>query len=83
MRGNAFDPVDLTVAKNVAVKFTAKTTINHIIVFDTPVALGVTDIGAFSDGTVTRTFTTVGTFPYHCTIHGGVGTGMHGTIKVQ
>jgi plastocyanin len=24
-----------------------------------------------------------GTYQYHCTIHGGVGTGMHGTLVVQ
>ena len=81
--GNTFNPVDLTVAKNASVTFSAKTTIVHNIVFDPPVASLVTDIGIFSEGNVSRTFTTVGTFPYHCTIHGGVGTGMHGSIKVQ
>ncbi len=40
---------------------------------------GVSDIGMFSDGSVTRNFSAVGTFPYHCTIHAG----MKGTIKVQ
>jgi plastocyanin len=77
-----FDPVDLTTTKGTAVSFTAKTAITHNIVFDTPRAAGVDDIGIFSDGTVTRTFSTSGTFPYHCTIHGGVGTGMHGSIIV-
>jgi plastocyanin len=28
-------------------------------------------------------FDQAGTYGYHCTIHGGVGTGMHGTVTVQ
>lgn len=81
--GTAFSPVDITISKNGSVTFTPKSAVAHNIVFDTPVAAGVTDVGAFGEASVSRTFTTAGTFPYHCTIHGGVGTGMHGTIKVQ
>jgi plastocyanin len=33
-------------------------------------------------GSVVRTLV-AGTYQYHCQIHGGVGTGMHGTIVVQ
>lgn len=80
--GTTFNPVDITIAKNASVAFTWQAGV-HNIVFDAPLATGVADIGAFSDGSVSRTFTVVGTFPYHCTIHGGVGSGMHGTIKVQ
>lgn len=36
-----------------------------------------------ASGTFDRTFTTAGTFTYYCTLHGGPGTGMHGTIVVQ
>lgn len=30
----------------------------------------------------TRTFSTVGTFPYHCQAHGGVGSGQYGILTV-
>jgi plastocyanin len=36
-----------------------------------------------AEGTFTRTFETAGTFAYHCTFHGDVGTGMHGTVVVR
>jgi plastocyanin/FtsP/CotA-like multicopper oxidase with cupredoxin domain len=32
--------------------------------------------------TFSHTFPAAGTFPYHCVIHGGAGTGMHGTVIV-
>jgi len=80
--GTSFNPVDITIAKNGSVTF-QEVQGAHFIVFDAPLATGVSNIGDFSSGTASRTFTEVGTFPYHCTIHGGVGTGMHGTIKVQ
>ena len=82
VQGTTFSPVDITISKNGSVTF-QEVIGAHFIVFDPPVASGVANIGDFSSGTASRTFTEVGTFPYHCTIHGGVGTGMHGTIKVQ
>lgn len=78
----SFNPVDITIAKNASVTF-QEVQGAHFIVFDAPLATGVSNVGDFSSGTASRTFTEIGTFPYHCTIHGGVGTGMHGTIKVQ
>ena len=80
--GTTFNPQDITISKNASVTF-QEVQGAHNIVFDAPLATGVSNIGDFSSGTASRTFTEVGTFPYHCTIHGGVGTGMHGTIKVQ
>jgi plastocyanin len=77
----SFSPVDMTVNKGSSVSWTWQQGV-HNIVFDPPLSPGVDDIGAFSEGIAVRTFTTTGTFPYHCTIHGGVGTGMHGTITV-
>ena len=52
------------------------------------------DTGAWADSgvksspsapfpTFSHTFTTPGTFPYHCVIHGGPGAGMSGTITVM
>ena len=76
---SSFSPVDITISKNGIATFTPKTAVAHNIVFDAPIAVGVTDVGAFGEASVSRTFTTTGTFSYHCTIHAG----MKGTIKVQ
>ncbi|MEO7368935.1 MAG: plastocyanin/azurin family copper-binding protein [Gemmatimonadaceae bacterium] len=76
---SAFSPVALTIARSASVTWVAKTGVLHNIVFDSPVSPGVTDIGNFSDGSVSRSFSAIGTFPYHCTIHAN----MKGTIKVQ
>ena len=82
VQSTTFNPVGITISKGGSVTF-QEVQGAHFIVFDTPLATGVSNIGDFSSGTASRTFTEVGTFPYHCTIHGGVGTGMHGTITVQ
>jgi hypothetical protein len=34
-------------------------------------------------GTFSFQFTATGTYPYHCSIHGAPGSGMHGTVTVQ
>ncbi len=82
VQGTSFSPVDITIAKGGIATWT-EVAGDHNIVFDPPRALDVADIGAFSDGSVKRTFASAGTFAYHCTIHGGVGTGMHGNVIVQ
>lgn len=82
VRSVTFSPEEITIPKNASVTFQEVQGV-HFIVFDAPLATGVSNIGDFSSGTASRTFTAVGTYPYHCTFHGGAGTGMHGTIKVQ
>ena len=52
----------------------------HSITSDTGVW---TDSGVHNSGfTFDLTFNTPGTFGYHCSVHGSVGSGMFGTIKV-
>jgi plastocyanin len=51
------------------------TCVAHSILFDDGTASG-----SQSDGSWARTFTTAGTYKYHCTIHGAA---MSGTITVQ
>ncbi len=46
-----------------------------------PAAWSIFQMNAAST-TFSYTFNTVGTFPYHCTAHGGVGTGQYGVITV-
>ena len=78
MRAASFFPTTLTVAKNTTVSFTNNSGVDHNVVFDAPPA-GLTDIGNIPSGTATRSFDTVGTFNFHCTIHPG----MNGSITVQ
>lgn len=82
MRAAIFSPEDLTVVAGTAVNFTNDSGITHNIVFDPPLAIGVGDIGQIDSGTQVRSFGNAGTWPFHCTIHGGVGSGMHGRIIV-
>ena len=85
---NAFTPTDLTVTKGATVKWTwdscsgggtyggTETCISHNVVFDD----AATGSGDQSGGTFSRTFNAVGTFPYHCAIHGAA---MSGKVVVQ
>jgi plastocyanin len=78
----SFNPITTTISKNTSATWQWQQGVHHIV-FDAPIADGVGDIGDFSEGTASRTFPADGSFPFHCTIHGGVGTGMHGIITVQ
>ena len=80
MGANAYDPSSLTIS------LTAKSSVkwrnndpmvpNHTITSNT----GAFDSGAVADGeTYTFNFTTVGTYPYHCSVHPS----MVGTITVN
>jgi plastocyanin len=78
----SFNPITTTISKNTSATWQWQQGVHHIV-FDAPIADGVGDIGDFSEGTASRAFPAAGSFPFHCTIHGGVGTGMHGIITVQ
>jgi plastocyanin len=67
--GNAFNPATLTVTKGTEVSFSFATT--HNVTF-AATAGAPANIGDTSTGTVTRTFSTAGTFNYQCTIHSGM-----------
>jgi len=80
MRASTFFPTTLTVARNVTVTFANNSTVDHNIVFDTPIPAATTNIGLISYGSsTTRDFGTVGTYNFHCTIHSG----MTGQVVVQ
>jgi plastocyanin len=80
MRAASFFPTSLTVASNTTVTFSNNSTVDHNIVFDTPIPAATTNIGLISYGSsTTRTFGTVGTYNFHCTIHSG----MAGSVVVQ
>ena len=70
------DPVTINAGDSILWQWDAD---NHSTTSDT----GIWDSGVFNTGhTFTRAFPTAGTFPYHCSIHGSPGAGMHSTVNV-
>jgi plastocyanin len=93
-RGVAYVPrqVDIAVGDTVVWSYeSAPNNAGHTVTFDSGPDLnptcngGLLDTGCQSraNPTVQRTFASVGTFPYHCKIHGGAGgQGMAGVVVV-
>lgn len=71
-----FNPQSITVTMGGAVTWANADSAAHTVTFDDGLDCGRLDQG----GTVSRTFATAGTFPYHCAIH---PTTMKGTVVVQ
>ena len=72
----SFSPVNLTVTAGSTVKWTNNDGMIHTVTSDN----GSFDSGNLAGGaSYSKTFSTAGTFPYHCTIHPG----MTGTITVK
>ena len=72
----AFSPASLTVAVGTTVTWTNMDTTTHTVTSNT----GAFDSGNFApNATYSHTFTSAGTYAYHCTIHPS----MLGTIIVQ
>jgi len=74
----AYDPPTVTVQAGQTVTWNNQdtTAIPHTVTSDG----GTFDSGTLNQGkTFSHTYTTAGTFPYHCTIHPQ----MHGTVVVQ
>jgi len=64
-----FSPSTLTINAGETVTFIFGS-VAHNIGFDTPNAANPTDIGGFNTNvSIQRTFTTAGTYTYHCNIH--------------
>ncbi len=72
---NTFSPTSVTVAVGGIVNYTFAG--NHNVTFSTSGAPA--NVPTASSGTFARTFTTVGTYQYTCTIHAG----MNGSVLVQ
>jgi plastocyanin len=76
IQGSAFSPATITVAVNTTVVWTNKDGIAHTVTSDTDVF----DSGNMAaNATYSFTFTTAGTYPYHCTYHPG----MLGSVVVN
>jgi plastocyanin len=62
----AFSPSTITITANWTITWTNKDAIAHTVTSDT----GVFDSGTIpANGTYSHTFSTAGTYTYHCTIH--------------
>ena len=79
MKDSLFDPPAIAVPVGTSVTWTNGGALPHTV---------TADDASFDSGTVaagatfSKTFDTAGTFAYHCTFHGGPGTGMFGTVVV-
>jgi plastocyanin len=66
IQGMAFNPLSINVAVNSSVTWVNKDAVGHSVTSDT----GLFDSGTLNtNGSFTYTFTTLGTFSYHCSIH--------------
>jgi plastocyanin len=71
----AFNPISIAISAGGTVTWTNNDNTTHTVTFDAGPDCGRVSVGA----TVSRTFDTVGTFTYHCTIHPS----MKGTVVVE
>lgn len=82
VNNNLFTPTPDTVPAGM-VTFTWATPSNgHSIIWDSGPTTLPANTSVMTSGTFTPTLVP-GTYQYHCSVHGGPGTGMHGTIVVQ
>ncbi len=73
---NFFSPAELTIAPGITVTWSWEAgAVEHNVTFDDGEHSATQSSGSFP-----RTFSTAGTYPYHCTIHGAAA--MHGTVTV-
>jgi plastocyanin len=76
IQGMAFNPVNITITSGTTVIWSNKDGTDHTVTSNT----GLFDSGSISNnGTYSHTFSSIGTFPYHCTIH----TTMTGSVIVN
>jgi plastocyanin len=69
--GNTFSPDSVLIAVNGTVTFNWVSTTNHNVTFSAATGAPA-DIGTRNSGSMSRQFTTAGTFDYHCTLHLGM-----------
>ena len=81
---NQFMPATITVPVNTTVTWIwAQGALQHNIVPDNQSNVPNSPQVVNGPFMFSHTFTTAGTYNYHCAVHGGPGTGMHGTVIVQ
>jgi plastocyanin len=78
IQGMAFIPASITIAVNTTVTWTNNDAVTHTVTSDTPL-FNSGNMAGNGSGTFSFTFTSAGTFPYHCSIHPD----MTATVIVQ
>lgn len=78
MPGLTFSPADIVVKVNGTVRFIFPN-LDHNVIWSPRINGAPADIGILSNQTISRTFPTVGVFPFVCTLHNG----MVGTVVVS
>jgi plastocyanin len=76
IQGSAYDPTSITVSQGTSITWTNKDGVTHTVTSDTPNLFDSPNLG--TNGTYSHTFTSAGTFTYHCNFHAN----MHGTVIV-
>ncbi|HEV2672826.1 MAG TPA: hypothetical protein VGU74_17170 [Gemmatimonadales bacterium] len=77
-----FSPTPDTVAAGAITFSWATPSHGHTLTWDSGPGTLPANTGTITSGTRTVTLQ-AGTYQYHCSIHGGPGTGMHGSIVVN
>lgn len=78
MGAASFSPTSVTITRSGTVTWNNTSGITHNVTF-APTTGAPSNIDDHSSGSNQRTFGTVGTFNYNCTLHGG----MNGSVVVQ
>ena len=77
-----FSPAKITIAPGDTITFQSNAAIAHNVVSDDGTTFN-SGAPAFGPWTLVTPALTAGTYGFHCTVHGGPGSGMSGTITVQ
>ena len=75
IKGFAFNPAAITVPVGATITWTNEDSVRHTVTLDSG---AVTSDALATGATYSQTFTTAGTFPYHCSIHPS----MKGSVTV-
>ena len=78
MPGLTFSPADIILKVGGTVRFIFPN-VDHNVIFSPRITGSPADIGILSSQTISRTFPTVGVFPFVCSLHNG----MVGTVVVS
>lgn len=82
MQSLTFSPQFDTVAVGSTVTWTNKDAVTHTVTADASTQFNSSgDVTASQ--TYSLTFSTAGTYPYHCKYHGSAGSGMYGILVVK
>jgi plastocyanin len=83
LSGTQFTPANDTTTAGAFARFTWGSGTHNVTWDNTPPSATLQNSPTQSSGTFTARLTATGSYTFHCSIHGGPGTGMHGEIVAQ